>query len=453
MSGKMTRSQAVKITDVEVEAPGPGLLGAHIDYPVAGAGSDSYAIEIRGWAVGADAPVTAIEVMLGARDTTLKASAGEPRPDLAGGFPDAAQAERSGFRTLVGVLENRAKFGLEIYARLSDGSRTRIGRIEGERCPISSGFDPTIQPLMLNTIGRSGSTWLAWVLSCHPEVVGYRPMRFETRVATYWTSVFQGLSQPRSYLSQLVTTDLESDRRWWLGDGARTTPRIDDPPLEGWLGSEATEELAEMCQARIESFFRRLAADQGKPDARFFLEKFLLEPVVLDLLTEIYSETREIILVRDFRDIVSSVLAFNRKRGFQAFGREHVDSDAEYIRSVAAKQALGVFQRWEEKKGRAHLIRYEDLLTEPEPTLEQAFEFVGVDHSSDAVRQTLDRATNDAPSMDHHRTGGDPAATIGRWRQDLGDELIEACAESLDPVLEAFGYEPTYASVAAGHDG
>jgi Sulfotransferase family len=443
----------VKITNVEIEPARPGQLWAHIDFPVAGTTLDAYAIEIRGWAIGANGPVASVEIGLGARGTTVATVPREGRPDVASGFPDAPHAERSGFRTVIGVLENRAKFGLELHATLEDGSRLPIGRIEGERRPLSSGLDTTIQPLMLNTIGRSGSTWLAWVLSCHPEVIGYRPMEFETRVATYWTSVFQALAQPQGYLSQLVTTNLESDRRWWLGDGATGSPNIADPPLEAWLGRDAVEQIAAMCQARIEAFFRQAATTQGKSGARYFLEKFLLEPVVLDLLKEIYGETREVILVRDFRDVATSVLAFNRKRGYKAFGREHVDSDDEYIRDVVLHQALGVQRRWEEQRDDAHLVRYEDLLTDPQESLRGAFEFVGIDASPEVVSETLERATSDAPSMDHHRTARDPTATIGRWREDLPPDLIEACAESLDPVLEAFGYEPTESSMRAASDG
>jgi hypothetical protein len=448
----MSGGQEAQITRVEIEPPGPGLLGAHIDHPAPGTPLDSYAFELRGWAIGAEDPVEAIEVSLGARRTTLSATLGEPRPDVAAEYPDSANAASSGFRTAIGLLENRARFGLEVHARLAGGERVRIGRIEGERRRLRSEFEPTVQPLMLNTIGRSGSTWLAWVLSCHPEVVGYRPMQFETRVATYWTSVLQALAQPRSYLSQLVTTDLETDRRWWLGDGARSTPKVDDAALEQWLGRDAVEQMATICQSRIDAYFSRLSIDRERRP-RFFLEKFLLEPVVLDLLTELYDGAREIILVRDFRDVVSSVLAFNRKRGYLAFGREHVESDAEYVRTVALRQALGVKQRWEERRDHAHLIRYEDLLSEPESTLERAFAFVGVDASPEAVSATLERARNEAPNMDHHRTGGDPAATIGRWREDLSEELISVCAESLDPVLEEFGYEPTRIGAGAGRDG
>lgn len=208
-----------------------------------------------------------------------------------------------------------------------------------------------------------------------------------------------------------------------------------------------------MCRQRIEAFFRQVAEMQGKPGATYFLEKFLSEPVVLDLLGEIYPDAGEVILVRDFRDVASSVLAFNRKRGYQAFGREHVDSDADYIRGVAHRQALGVLQRWEEQKEVAHLVRYEDLLTQPEQTLQGILEFIGVSASADVVAGTLERARRDSPSMDHHRTARDPAATIGRWREDLSPELIAACAESLDPILEAFGYEATEASMSAAGDG
>ena len=302
---------------------------------------------------------------------------------------------------------------------------------------------------MLNTIGRSGSTWLAWLLSCHREVVGYRPMEFETRVATYWTSVLQALAQPNSYLSQLVTSNLEGDARWWLGDAAKRTPRVGDPALERWLGKNSVEQIAGICQARIESFFKESAKAQEKTHAAYFLEKFLLDPVVLDLLGEIYSDAREIILVRDFRDVVCSVLAFNTKRGYLAFGREHVDSDEEYVKTIAANQALGILQRWEEKGKSAHLVRYEDLLLEPNATLERAFQFVGVDSSPSEIAGTIDRAESESPSMDHHRTTRDKTSTIGRWREDLSPELADACAEHLDPMLEAFGYEPTGSSLTA----
>jgi Sulfotransferase family len=444
----MSSPEAMRITKVEIAPPSGGLLGAHLDRPTAATAADVYAVEIRGWAVGDGAPVAAIEVSLGARESTIEVVPGDPRPDVVGGFPDAPHAAGCGFRAMVGVLENRADFGMDVHARLADGSRAPIGRIEGSRSPLSTGVESPVQPLMVNTIGRSGSTWLAWLLSCHPEVVGYRAMEYETRVATYWASVLQALAQPRSYLSQVVPVNLETDRTWWLGEEATGSPRLEDPALEGWMGKEAIEEMAAVCQRRIGVFFEQIAAQQGKESPRFFLEKFLLEPVVLDLLTEVFPRTRELILVRDFRDVVSSVLAFNRKRGYLAFGREHVESDAEYVKSIVCSQAVGLVQRWRERGDQAHLVRYEDLLLEPEATLGQICEFVGIDSSEAAVEGTLDAARRGAPNMDHHRTARDPGATVNRWVEDLPDELIEVCAEALDESLEAFGYQATRSLVA-----
>jgi hypothetical protein len=445
----MSAGPVVRITKVEIAPPSEGLLGAHLDHPAAGMDSDAYAVEIRGWAVGDGAPVKAVEVSLGAKNSTIRVDLGEPRPDVAPGFPEAAHAEGSGFRAVVGVLEHRGSFGMEIRARLADGTSARIGWIEGNRSPIATGVEPSIQPLMLNTIGRSGSTWLAGLLSSHPEVIGYRAMEYETRVATYWTSVLQALAQPRSYLSQIVPVNLETDRTWWLGDHATGTPHLADPALEGWLGKEAVEEIAALCQSRIEAFFERVAKEEQKQNPRFFLEKFLLEPVVLDLLTEVFPGTKELVLVRDFRDVASSVLAFNRKRGYLAFGRESVDSDAEYIRAIASPQAVALLRRWREREEQAHLVRYEDLLLEPEETLRAICEYVGIDSSEKAVADTLDTARRRSPNMDHHRTAKDPEATVNRWVDDLDPDLIEVCAEALDEPLEAFGYKPTHELVSS----
>jgi hypothetical protein len=48
--------------------------------------------------------------------------------------------------------------------------------------------------------------------------------------------------------------------------------------------------------------------------------------------------------------------------------------------------------------------------------------------------------------LDTHRTVGDPAQTIGRWRRDLPPELAGECNAILAPVLDAFGYPTDLAS-------
>ena len=84
--------------------------------------------------------------------------------------------------------------------------------------------------------------------------------------------------------------------------------------MTDWLGSENLRSVAAACQERIDAFYCRVARNEGR-DARYFVEKRWPDPLVPRLTAELYPEGREIILVRDFRDMVCSILGFSEKRG------------------------------------------------------------------------------------------------------------------------------------------
>ncbi|HET9593720.1 MAG TPA: sulfotransferase domain-containing protein, partial [Solirubrobacterales bacterium] len=157
---------------------------------------------------------------------------------------------------------------------------------------------------------------------------------------------------------------------------------------------------------------------------------------------------REVILVRDFRDMLCSVIAFNQKRGYQAFGRADVGSDAEYVETTVANSAKRLLRRMRERGGEAHLVRYEDLIQEPAETLAAMMGYLGLDAGDDSVAAVLARAEKE--SLDEHRTTSKASESIGRWQRDLSPELAQVCAEVLDPVLTEFGYEPTLALAPEG---
>jgi hypothetical protein len=179
----------------------------------------------------------------------------------------------------------------------------------------------------------------------------------------------------------------------------------------------------------------------GKENPRYFAEKILPYQVIPDLLSEMYPQARELILVRDFRDLLSSVLAFNRKRGYQAFGRDKRDSDLEYVKTTLFRSANSLLKRWRQHPDTTHLVRYEDLVLDPRDTLGGILRYLNLDDSDRAIEETLDRASRDADGSMQHRTVKDPAASIGRWQKDLPDELKAACNEALSPILAEFGYK------------
>jgi sulfotransferase family protein len=433
----MTR---LEIVDVVEHRPLDGrLVGCRLDDPRPGSASGVYGFEIRGWALGESSPVTAIEVEQ-ERRPLVEFAPGEKRADIAAAHPGVPGAEVCGFRAPLGALDLRAEFEVSLTARCEDGSRAPIAEIRGKRESLPAGGPDLIQPLMVNTIGRSGSTWLVWLLSCHPGAVAFKPYARDARVATYWMGVAQGLARPQSYLAQLVPGPLE-EKLWWLDRGDLQAGVAGDPQLEEWLGTDAVESVAQMCQSRIEAFYSRVAGPGETP--RYFVEKFLPYQVVPDLLAEVYPGAREVILVRDFRDMLCSVIAFNEKRGYEAFGRGAVGSDAEYVETTVTNSARRLLRRLKDRGDAAYLVRYEDLIEAPETTLGGLLDHLGLDAAEGTIAETLERANSDAPDMDHHRTAGEAPASIGRWRRDLSPEIAKLCGEMLDPVLVEFGYEPT----------
>ena len=435
----------VEITRVEqVEGGGGPLVGCRLDGPKPQTRSSLYGFELVGWVLAEAGPVEKVEVMQEGR-VVGEAAPGEARADIAAAFPGVPHAEECGFRVPIGALDLRQEFELSVVARGPGDMRARIADVGGERATLPAGGEGLIQPLMVNTIGRSGSTWLVWLLSCISEAVAFSPWARDARVGTYWTSVMQALSRPQSYLAQLVPGPLE--QRYWWNDRADLRFGVGgDPELEAWLGGEAIESLVDLCRSRIDAFYARLGEDGERP--RYFVEKYLPYQLTPDLLSEMYPGAREVILVRDFRDMLCSVIAFNRKRGYQAFGRADVGSDAEYVETTVANSARRLLRRRRERGGEAHLVRYEDLIQEPEETVAGMMRFLGLDAGEEAVAAVLGRAAKG--SLEEHRTTSKASESIERWKRDLSPELARVCAEVLDPMLTEFGYEPTLALASEG---
>jgi hypothetical protein len=246
------------------------------------------------------------------------------------------------------------------------------------------------------------------------------------------------LSEPASYTQQ-VDGEITEPRTWWLGSGARmTSERLPDEELARWLGSSNIEELASFAPSRIEALYRQVALAAGKEPV-FFAEKCLPRDNVPQLLWELYPEGRELFLVRDFRDMVASVFAYNAKRRTRAFGTQDVDTDEQYVRRMLAPSVQDLLDEWRRRAGRAHLVRYEDLVLNPVRVLAEVLTSAGLDDSPQVIAQMIDEAGEEIPQMDHHRTAASARASVGRWRE-LPDELRHACDEAFGPALEEFGY-------------
>ena len=424
-----------KVLEVRQTERPDGLAGAAIDRPSAGDERADWALDIRGWAVGRDSPVAAVEG-LHEHDVLWRVPLLVDRPRVAA---DIAQApgETIGFFATHSLLVLPPRHEVQVRAVLEDGSRPLLGTIAAERAPLRTGYRPRRQPILITTFGRSGSMLLMRLLGSHPEVLAYKPYRYEQRVASYWIDLLLTLSEPTTYLRGIVPDRDVDDRTWWLGTNMTMPWPLRDQRVQDWLGGDAITDLAVMSQERIDATYERIAAETGTGRERYFPEKSNLR--VSNIAAELYPDGRELFLVRDFRDMVASVFAYDRKRGLAGFGRTDAESDVEYVERLGG-WVDSLAHAWERRRDRSHLIRYEDLVRDPERSVTELLEHLDVDSSAPTVRSMLAGLSQDVPELREHHTSESPQSSIGRWQSDLDPEVAATAERVFGPALALFGY-------------
>ena len=320
---------------------------------------------------------------------------------------------------------------------------------------------------MVTALGRSGSTWMLQILASHSQIVVYPEFPYENKMGGYWLHALKVLSEPANPLRS--SDQLFETNPWWVGSSPYNDElKLKNPALREWFGRDYVERQAAFCQGNIEEWYQLVASGQGEPapdgrdaDGRvnpgeplFFAEKFIPSSLQ-ELSWELYPRAKELLLVRDFRDMASSILAFDKKRGYSGFGRRSNDSDESYIRMMGPA-ARDLTQAWRERKDRAHLIRYEDLVFHPHETLTDLLEYLELDSSEAAVDKLVavmagaaepGAEADSSHAPDNRRRRCVSRAMAGRSRRVTSRSL----RRDVGDLLREFGYpESGYVSSPAG---
>jgi len=360
---------------------------------------------------------------------------------------DSAPETREGlalysFSTLVGTVRLPTSFTVTLRVVRASGERLDVGSIAGTRPALALPPEttPRLSPLMVTSLGRTGTTWLMRLLGEHPELVMDARYPYENQPQRYWTHWLQVMAEPANHRESSPPTGFYA-QRWLVGANPFFTARLakDDPALAHELGGEHVVRLAAFAHQATESYYLACMARFDRPHARFSVEKHLPD-MVPPLLWELYPGAKEVFLVRDPRDMLASMLAFNEKRGKPGdFGRDGVETDADFV-SHLARSVSGLVENWQARREQAHLVRYEDLVTSPDAVLRDTFDYIGVDSSADRVQRTLRQASAPDSALAFHMTSRDQSASIGRWERDLPEDVLARCSEEFGPFLEEFGY-------------
>jgi hypothetical protein len=429
------QSSIVEISDV-AQVASDAVLAQGIDLPYAGYANDEYAIDIAGWVVGRDQTAVCIEVLNG--DKLIKSSPVTfVRPMVAERYPDYPAP--SGYMLRLGVVGLPDHFELTIQAAMEDGSTVGLARLFGRQESLCRPSLHELQPLMVTSLGRMGTTWMMRLLSEHPAIVAWREYPYEVMAARYWAHQLRVLAAPADYATSSEPGSFGNDL-WHVGHNPFYGPLLrSSGALTHWLGRDHVQRMAAFCKETTDGFYRQVAESQGQTGARYFAEKSLPDHIPA-VLRGMYPHMRELVLVRDLRDVVCSMLAFNDKRGYPSFGREKALSDAEFVRLLAADMTT-LADSWERRRDQGLLIRYEDLICTPEVALTAVFSYLDVDDDIVTVQEVIERASAVSDELAAHRTSPDPQASIGRWRVDLPPELIDECNRAFAGVMARFGYQ------------
>jgi hypothetical protein len=423
------------------DSAAPELLrGSHIDVPNPGDEGDLYIMDVVGWVVGRSAPVKAVEIVYHGRPIRACAVRGA-RADVARdtGVPPDTECV---FHARVGLVGMKPELELFVQAVLEDDSRAPIGRLRVRHKPLHTGYEPRLQPIMLTCLGRSGTTWLMRLFASHPEIVVYRRHPYESAFAKYWMHMLRVLGEPSNHLYSSHPTTFHN-YLWYVGNNPYHDEGVGEQPvLREWFGRSYVEDLARFCQTSIDSWYGTVARTQEQPAPVYFAEKHLWPNYIPVLMWELYPAAKEVFMVRDFRDMTLSMLAFDDKRGYWGFGRPEGCTDEEYIRNELRNMAHDLARSWESRRDRAHLVRYEDLALDPEGTLTSLLAYLDLDFSPAAVAQVLEAASEEVPELRAHRTSSSVASSIGRWKREGDPEFVALCEEVFADPLAVFGYEP-----------
>ena len=309
----------------------------------------------------------------------------------------------------------RRRPGQEEEARSTPGSEERSEAQASPPAPFIVGAE------------RSGTTLLRLMLDAHPELAVPPETHFIDRAA----QECRDAPDPRRAFLETVT----SHRRW--GDF-----QIDGERLERRVSGIEPFDLGEA----LRTFYGLYAERFGKPR---WGDKTPLYVHRMELISTLLPEARFIHIIRDGRDVALSTKDL-------WFGPDSVEEAAQKWRSLIEKAR-------QQSQGLPHYleIRYEDLVSDTEPTLKRICEFVDLswDPGMLAYHKTAEERMSEIyrdmktprgkkvvrgemrRSL-HTLTGSPPQRDrIARWRGEMSIADQKRFEEVAGETLRELGYE------------
>ncbi len=213
-------------------------------------------------------------------------------------------------------------------------------------------------PVFIIGSGRSGTTWLHLMLGSHKLIATGQE-----------SQIFH------NYFRQL--------RSKWEDELAY--PQTEELRFHGISAYIDEPRFYQLMRQFADGVFSKLF--EVKPEAEILLEKSPNNSFNVDTIFKCYPEARFIHVIRDGRDVVSSMLAAKK-----SWGRQWAPT---FVQPAAEEWKAAVLQSKSIQFSSPHYIevRYEDLLTNGYAELRRLFTFLGISCGDDEIKEIYDSHT------------------------------------------------------------
>jgi len=277
-------------------------------------------------------------------------------------------------------------------------------------------------PILVTSGGRSGSTAIMEALRTHPRVVVAGKPPYEVEMGCYYAHALRALTATADHARSLApdrVTDMAHYYRLGFNPYLEVFSFGSWPALREFVSDNVAGRVGGAFRGIILDYYQGVARQQDKRMPAAFAEKTLPEPDSRFGIRHMFGNTREIVLVRDPRDVVAS---------FMQHG--HVPFEE------ALSDAASTTRRFLEIKAAADesvlFLRYEDFVLQPRETVAALFRFVGL------APVAYDEAEM-GRLFGRHGTSRTPVESIGRWRRELTSQQ-QARFAAFAPALGGLGY-------------
>lgn len=267
-----------------------------------------------------------------------------------------------------------------------------------------------LKPVLVHALGRSGTTFLMRLLASHPEIVAHE--RYPLEFPPFRSLVFPSDTEAARILAS----------KRWRFDG-------DEKALYQPLAKQGR-----LTDSDIQRIYEQIARNQDKSPS-YFAEKCLPTADIFDAMKR-SPELRVITLLRDPRDIFVSAHAFNQKRGVKAFAERFADTEEDIV--LYNKRHYEALLAKNTSSPHRTMVKYEDLIGDCETVLLSLFAWLGVEASRFTTTYVSTRAH--ALEDGSHVTSQSAVTSIGRWRKEMPERIVELHRRHFGTILEDLGY-------------